>query len=66
MSKPVELKPCPFCGGKPRLIDLGIRGYAVGCDNIKCNLFVETYKYDRRCDAVRVWNHRAKIQNSKE
>jgi hypothetical protein len=26
-----EMKPCPFCGGKAELIDLGDAGYRVAC-----------------------------------
>ena len=57
-KKLVELKPCPFCGGKAVRQDFGVHGYVVKCDNVACNLFVETYKYDRQCDATRAWNKR--------
>ena len=36
MDKEPELKPCPFCGGKARLLRGMFNEYAVACTNDDC------------------------------
>lgn len=64
MSKRVDLKPCPFCGGEAIRIkrDKAYYGesYFVRCDNSNCNVHPRTDSYDRQCDATKAWNRRAK------
>ena len=51
----INLKLCPFCGGRAVIDDCGYNRYYVHC--IKCR--ISQYKlYARKCDAVRVWNRR--------
>lgn len=51
-----ELKPCPFCGGKPHLDDedtCGIKSYYVMCDcGIQTNPFLQKER------AIECWNRR--------
>lgn len=59
----VELKPCPFCGRKPRLSrefvqteDDEMNSYVVGCD--VCDIyFRQMWDYDK---IVKQWNTRVK------
>ena len=52
MSKPVELEPCPFCGGEAFMIH-GY-DYRVECDNCGCR----TQEYVSQEDAAEAWNNR--------
>lgn len=62
-TKLVELKPCPFCGGKALRFkrDKAYYGesYFIGCKNANCNVRPHTDSYDRQCDATKAWNRRA-------
>ena len=53
-----ELKPCPFCGGKPYIQRSPCAqkkcNYA-----IKCHCGVLTHFYDRLYKATQIWNRRA-------
>jgi len=60
--KTLELKPCPFCGSKAKLVKTQKKEYFVGCTRIgncygnpacECNL---GYKYKK--DAIELWNRR--------
>ena len=60
---PDELKPCPFCGGKAKLVDVGIEGefqdWVVECPNCHIALLYN----DDGCvstilEAVIAWNRR--------
>lgn len=61
----VELKPCPFCGGKPvAKFNLEIQGQStnwnfVACQNEKCRIKPSTDWHKCRAVAVREWNRRA-------
>ena len=59
----MKLKPCPFCGSTD--IDtyetdtgiMGLRGYHY----VMCgDCYAETSKMDKKQDAVKLWNRRAK------
>ena len=49
---------CPFCGGKAEVHDLGGLGYFVKCGKCEVN---QDKLYKQRCDAVKAWNKRVKI-----
>ena len=53
------LKPCPFCGGKAYLIHEESDGlWEIGCNNLRCKLFVYTNDiYDKK-KAIAAWNRR--------
>lgn len=54
----MELKPCPFCGGKAELnvYPFDTRNeYQVECENCFC----QTYVYDTEQDAIEAWDRRA-------
>lgn len=57
--KKIELKKCPFCGGKA---DFGFKGVFTSIvDNnwVECTLcHAETQIYDTREEAANVWNMR--------
>lgn len=56
-----ELKPCPFCGGKARLI-YAYQASAVKCQKCKVwgKFFHDHYEQgDSKADAIEFWNRRA-------
>ena len=66
----IELKPCPFCGGKAeRKESYKITGsgklsklipqYYIKCGNKDCGLFVATCNRDTEEEAIEIWNRRA-------
>lgn len=56
-----DLKPCPFCGGEPRVIreKYGLQLYQVGCFDPECrgNAF-DAPGYDTEDEAEAAWNER--------
>ena len=66
----IELKPCPFCGGKALLSHdhAGIGASYVRCE--KCGLesirFLRSFEYASDDRAVEFWNRRADDENKKE
>lgn len=52
-----ELKPCPFCGGKAEMEDVG-RLYFVRCRRCGVN---QDHLYHSKQAAVKAWNRRAYI-----
>jgi formate dehydrogenase maturation protein FdhE len=62
-----ELKPCPFCGGKPtqmKFSDIsdedGVRFYwwSIGCISRECYFNPIYEDFDTEADAIKAWNHR--------
>ena len=52
-----KLKPCPFCGEEPQLIDAGTY-YFVHCFNELCEISPFTQEHDTPEDAINEWNSR--------
>lgn len=52
----MELKACPFCGGKAIIDDCGDHRYFVRCT--KCSINQDKL-FAQKCDAAKVWNRRA-------
>jgi len=50
-----ELKPCPFCGGKAKIIKDPIK---IGCTNNNCMICVHTIPNLQLEDAIEAWNRR--------
>lgn len=59
----IGLKPCPFCGNKPRILffnnDVTIRKYNVGCNATLCPVKPTTRLFATVDEAVDAWNIRA-------
>ena len=59
---PIELKPCPFCGGKAFFFS---KRYAIGktynayCGNEDCAVGPRTRAYFEKEKAAEAWNRRA-------
>lgn len=55
-----ELKSCPFCGGKAKLIRRPIdEDYYVKCENAGWSCNATTLFYNNEEDAIEEWNKRA-------
>ena len=50
-----ELKPCPFCGGKAELIDVGRYEWFIKC---RRGCVEQTHVYKAKSSAVKAWNRR--------
>jgi hypothetical protein len=60
--KPDGLKPCPFCGGEPSVLQLGNGpgGMSVDCLNRECLVQPNTFStHATDADALSAWNRRA-------
>ena len=53
----VELKRCPFCGGKPKLIQYGDY-WCIECSNVDCFMRPDTILGDKE-SVIRQWQRRA-------
>jgi hypothetical protein len=54
-----ELKPCPFCGGKPYIIHQEFDGlWEIGCNNRRCKLVVYTLDVFEKGKAIAAWYKR--------
>ena len=53
-----ELKPCPFCGKKPKIKKAVYGGIYVTCTNIDCYAVVSTRMEYSRYAAIAAWNRR--------
>lgn len=53
-----ELKPCPFCGGIPAVVEDGYKAIAVHCFNCGADITAESEKRARAA-----WNRRAQPAN---
>lgn len=53
------LKDCPFCGGKPYIIQEKMNGlWEVGCGNRRCKLAVYTRDMPEKKKVIAAWNKR--------
>jgi ssDNA-binding Zn-finger/Zn-ribbon topoisomerase 1 len=56
-----ELEPCPFCGGKAKLMQTQYGKYFIRCENYNgCNVHPETIIYENYKSSIHVWNKRNK------
>lgn len=60
----IKLKPCPFCGGKARLLSEMRFGkqkkvWFVACGGLGCGVMPETIDADTPQEAAEIWNRRA-------
>lgn len=54
-----SLKPCPFCGKLPEIIQEKNGSVWIGCHNNNCSVrHVETDDFDTREEAIEAWNTR--------
>ena len=53
----MKLKPCPFCGSEPQIID-DRDEIIIECANVDCQVLCETQNAETMCDAIRAWNTR--------
>ena len=67
MSK-VKLLPCPFCGGKAKIISQNSveDKYAIMCTNIWCIAFDIEPAYLEKFDAIKAWNTRKPMERIAE
>jgi Lar family restriction alleviation protein len=58
----MKLKPCPFCGEMPELVEYGIELEAcyIECVNIECSITVITVGGDKK-EVIKEWNTRKKV-----
>lgn len=54
-----KLKPCPFCGGKPAIVEDGYKAIAVHCFNCGADITAETSEKARAA-----WNRRPAPENN--
>ena len=52
----MNLKPCPFCGGKCEIELIAETAYRIGC--INCDMVDKKMLFVNRSDAVGAWNQR--------
>ena len=56
-----KLKPCPFCGGKAKIVDVSGGWCAVVCDKCEATSKCIVYSgaYAAEAAAIKAWNRRA-------
>jgi Lar family restriction alleviation protein len=54
----MELKPCPFCGGKAEVVD-NEYFVDVSCAHIHCRGYAASLMYNNKKEAIEAWNRRA-------
>ena len=62
-GKKIDVLPCPFCGGEPRVQSFKRNGWwhRVRCVG-DCPIHPETYTYHSLDEALAAWNHRARAE----
>lgn len=64
----IELKPCPFCGGKPKLVyafDYKLYAIRHTCRSFgRPIIMIDTIIFESKDDAIDAWNRRADDSNS--
>lgn len=60
MNNEIELLPCPFCGGEPRLSDgeCGHNGMPRNYRNPMCTRCYVSFGYAPKDEAIAMWNRR--------
>ena len=72
MPNQIELKPCPFCGGRGRIMRAGNDAYVVRCKECGAQTarsFIKDWhriKYIAQGKAAEAWNHRADTRNESQ
>jgi len=59
-----KLKPCPFCGGEPKIEHVIIdrkKTMYIYCANNGCEVNLETRGWKSRLIAIKRWNTRAEL-----
>ena len=63
MTDEIEIKPCPFCGGKAKLLKDEFGGtsdwWYAACGNLDCGIRAETADRPTPQEAAKLWNRRA-------
>ena len=67
MTEKVELKPCPFCGGRAKFSKDGEQKVKYGNEQIYCTqCFITAAPQETEQEAVDWWNTRASAQPATE
>lgn len=72
MKKPINLKPCPFCGSHATIIENSGRPkgaphkFHAACNNEKCGAFTGLAWRSTAKETAEAWNTRAECKNAKE
>ena len=67
MEERGELKPCPFCGKKARMSQLGNSSlYYIMCNNGSCKIRPTTWGYRDREKTIEAWNRRANDDTTRD
>lgn len=53
-----KLKPCPWCGKKPKIRGVDGDWIRVGCLRFECEIMPNTTLYRRKKEAITAWNTR--------
>lgn len=56
-----ELKPCPFCGRMPNIIERKTStksNFRIECKNMNCQIIVGTFAFLTVEEAIEAWNRR--------
>ena len=54
-----NIKPCPFCGGKAKIIEIDVESFDVKCEDVNCYLEGGAdWTFDTRQEAIDKWNKR--------
>ena len=61
-----ELRPCPFCGRLPNIVERKTQKssfFCVECKNINCQILVSTLPCKTEETAIEAWNRRTNDEN---
>jgi hypothetical protein len=60
-GEPVVLKPCPFCGASPSLLQTINNSFYIRCCNIDCPIDPRTGYFDKPDTTAKKWNKRVSL-----